>query len=300
MLHLIHVTLQFMRKKTKKFNKECTAIIGDKYPNGRFLQCLTPDGMIYKVDGINDDFIVDNFDNGPFLSGQTKLVFSDKPIVKKFTGTIVSTSLPTLQESTSNRVAGMQVSASNRVAGRSTTNTRTVLVVRVIAKDRSTSFSEAALSDKVFGMNGDSVNLKSIYASCSHNALNFEPAQRSGITNGVVTVSVKKIKTKKGDTKMNNAITSELNRMFGVSSPSQLADHVMYCLPPNTMRGIAYAYINNWLSVYNDDWCTYPSSGVHELGHNLGLLHSGKGNDVYGDTSAMVSQSTLCHHISAI
>jgi len=57
-----------------------------------------------------------------------------------------------------------------------------------------------------------------------------------------------------------NAVTSALNAQFGVSSPSLLADHLMYCLPPGTFREgdwIGYAYINGgfeWLSVYNDEW----------------------------------------------
>ena len=53
---------------------------------------------------------------------------------------------------------------------------------------------------------------------------------------------------------MNNAIATKLNAQFGVSSPSQLATHVMYCLPPNTMGGIAYASVNGWYSVYSDNW----------------------------------------------
>ena len=58
---------------------------------------------------------------------------------------------------------------------------------------------------------------------------------------------------------MSNAVTAALNSAFSVDSPSELADHVMYCLPPKVkFDGIAYAFVNNWNSVYNDDWCTYP------------------------------------------
>ena len=70
---------------------------------------------------------------------------------------------------------------------------------------------------------------------------------------------------------MRNAVTAALNSKFGVSSPSQLASHVMYCLPPGTMSGIAYAYIDHWMSVYSDEWCTYVSAQLHEVGHNLNL-----------------------------
>ena len=70
---------------------------------------------------------------------------------------------------------------------------------------------------------------------------------------------------------MRPAITAALNAQFGVSSPTQLADHVMYCLPAATMSGIAYAYINSWNSVYSNQWCTYVSAQMHEIGHNLNL-----------------------------
>eukprot|EP00957_Ditylum_brightwellii_P196488 14971448-Ditylum_brightwellii.AAC.1 len=75
--------------------------------------------------------------------------------------------------------------------------------------------------------------------------------------------------------------------MFGVSNPSKLANHVMYCLPPGTMSGIAYAYINSWNSVYSDNWCTYLTAQMHEIGHNLNLAHSNEDGD-YKDKSGMV------------
>jgi len=67
---------------------------------------------------------------------------------------------------------------------RLTTGTKTVLVVRVVANDSSTTSSADQLSDSVFGTNGDLVNLKTQYAACSHNQLQFQPATGIGITNG--------------------------------------------------------------------------------------------------------------------
>jgi len=66
---------------------------------------------------------------------------------------------------------------------RLTTGTKTVLVVRVVATDRSTTASADQLSDLVFGTNGDLVN-QTQYAACSHNQLQFQPATGIGITNG--------------------------------------------------------------------------------------------------------------------
>ena len=91
-------------------------------------------------------------------------------------------------------------------------------------------------------------------------------------------------------------------------------DHVMFCLPPNTARGtnkpetswLAYALNPGSgetyrTSVYNDgaynsgQWltpCAQLSAIMHEIGHNMGLLHSNRNNDgqlrLYQDKSGMV------------
>lgn len=57
-----------------------------------------------------------------------------------------------------------------------------------------------------------------------------------------------------GDGALKNAITQELNSQFGVTNPNQLANHIMYFLPPGVIPGIAYAYIGGDLSVYDDGW----------------------------------------------
>ena len=67
------------------------------------------------------------------------------------------------------------------------------------------------------------------------------------------------------DTTFRNALTTKINQVFGVSSPRQLADHVMYCLPPDSFSGIAYAYLNSWNSVYKNQWCNHLSGLMHEV-----------------------------------
>ena len=81
---------------------------------------------------------------------------------------------------------------------------------------------------------------------------------------------------------MRNAISDALETAFGVPA-YQIADHLMYCLPPNTMGGIAYAFMNSWMSVYSDVWCNYVSAQLHEVGHNLDFGHSNEGTTEYGD-----------------
>jgi hypothetical protein len=57
----------------------------------------------------------------------------------------------------------------------------------------------------------------------------------------------------------------------------------MYCMPPATQMGIAYAFVDSWLSVYKDEGCNSLSAGMHEVSHNLGLDHAWEGNREYRD-----------------
>lgn len=126
---------------------------------------------------------------------------------------------------------------------------KSVLAVRVIASNDSYSYTEAKLSEDVFGTGVGTVNIKSQYAKCSNQQLNIMPAADNNngndggtsvsISNGVVTITVA-TSTSEGDGTMRTAITNKLNSVFEVNSPDALADHVMYCLPPGTMNGIAY------------------------------------------------------------
>ena len=128
------------------------------------------------------------------------------------------------------------------------------------------------------------------------------PATSSGpttgsIANGVLTVTLDEYTASQGDATIRNAVTAAINSEFGVSRPDALANHVMYCMPPGAMSGIAYGYIDWWLTVYNDyvshlrsmlqgskarlcsrkthlafctlkyfQWCNRVSAQVHELG----------------------------------
>ena len=60
------------------------------------------------------------------------------------------------------------------------TGNKPVLAVRVIGADSSTTANMTEISDSIFGTNGDPVNLKSQFASCSFNKLNITPAPNPG------------------------------------------------------------------------------------------------------------------------
>jgi len=181
---------------------------------------------------------------------------------------------------------------------------QTVLAVRVIAADGTTTADETSLGNNIFGNGVDPVNLVSQIRACSYGKMNLIKAQsKSGwsknsgnvlIYDGIVTVSLPFVSTAQGHAFMRNAITKELNDMFGVESPSQLANYVLYCLPPGSGipgAGIAYAYINSWLSVFNDDWSKSVTLQMHELGHSMNFGHSNEGGVSYEDYSGIMGAS---------
>ena len=43
--------------------------------------------------------------------------------------------------------------------------------------------------------------------------------------------------------------------------------------------------------MFNDSWCTKTSLQMHDIGHNLGLRHSGENGGEYADSSRMMGHS---------
>ena len=206
--------------------------------------------------------------------------------------------------------------------------TRTVLAVHVKSTpDKSPTTSSAAqIGEYIFGLD---MTLSSHYRACSYGKLNFvQSTAHSSIKNGVISVSSKLASTA-GSDRMRDHIIKQVEATTGVQA-NQLADHVMLCMPSGTMgNSIAYAYVNSWLSVYNDSWCDSPSAQVHEVrhiltllqerlyhppssltfpyhcivvfgcqsqlqvGHNLNFAHSGEASEEYDDQSGMMGYSYL-------
>jgi hypothetical protein len=149
------------------------------------------------------------------------------------------------------------------------TGTKSVLVIRAIAADQSTTASESTLSDDIFGTFGDPVNLRSQYSQCSDGKLQFQPLTTNSLvgSDGVYTVTLPStFVTGASDGTIRDAMLIKAIVDLG-EYLNIIADYVMLCLPPGTTGDwLAYAYINHWLSVYNDVWCQYPSGQLHEIG----------------------------------
>jgi hypothetical protein len=111
--------------------------------------------------------------------------------------------------------------------------------------------------------------LKSQFNACSDSKLNFIPLTTNPLvgSDGVYTVSLPKIPVNgMNDGALLAEITNAAALSLGVKLEA-VADHVMVCMPPGTDGGwIAYGYFNSYLTVYNDEWCRYPTAQMHELG----------------------------------
>ena len=136
----------------------------------------------------------------------------------------------------------------NRQRQLAVTGDKSVLAVKIVLSDGQYGSSESYLECKVFGTSngsncGDTYHLANAYRNCSYNKLRFNKAEDatsgsgtvSDISNGVVTVTLPGYSTTDGDGVVRNEVTKALNAAFG--SATSLADHLMYCLPPNTMNG---------------------------------------------------------------
>lgn len=230
-------------------NEPCTAMIRDIISDvGRAdMQCSTPSGMAYSIPNVNKEWIEEKQRNHELISGYTQIDFPPNTMIDATTHALILEYLPILRDpySGSEFIRRRRLSTAEKASGK-----KTVLVVRVEATDSTTSLSEIQLASDVFGDNGDPNNLRSQYLACSYGKFELNKAQdRNGtdtyIRNGVVTVELPNVSKSVGDTAMLNAINQELANQF--STPAfNLADFVIYCMPPGVMHplDVAYAFMD--------------------------------------------------------
>ncbi len=125
---------------------------------------------------------------------------------------------------------------------------RTVLVVRVIASDKSTTASSTTLSADVFGTGKEisAVSMSERFRSCSYGETLMTPYNgrapsgviiQDGVREVVIATSVNGISS----SVVHNTVVNALKSQLGISNLASEFDHVMLCLPPGTSGGwIAY------------------------------------------------------------
>jgi len=173
-----------------------------------------------------------------------------------------------------------------------TTGIHKVLVVRVIANGVGPSFTREQIGDSVFGSlvgGTDQNNLASQYKACSYGKLKMVPeTNKSNVVKGVVEVSISRTASQSTLGQMQSDAAVQLPNQ-GISLNDY--DHIMYCMPTPIDSKVAWSQTNGQVSVYNDKFCLGLSTQMHEVGHNLGMSHSGAGTDPYGDKSGYMGYS---------
>jgi len=172
-----------------------------------------------------------------------------------------------------------------------TTGPKSVLVVKVVDSTGVASPRANSLYEDWFN---DPLSFKSGYEGCSKNQVQIEPANNgnSQIVQGILTVSIDLVAANNFGMSnvMENAALNAVRVALNTNDLSSAFDYVAVCQPISG-DWLAFAYVNSNLSFYNGRWCNSVSTQMHEIGHNMGLGHSGLGDDEYGDSSSLMGYS---------
>jgi hypothetical protein len=212
------------------------------------------------------------------VHGYSRLLNEGRLLVK-VTGAIISGMELLVSDDTTYQVLGE--SPVNSSFGQRQLNVATkmsVMVVRVVTRDGvGPDFSLEEIRARLFGSSG----FKAQYSECSFGQLEFQDA------GGMEVRLPREMSYYTQPSLLVEDAEKAILDVYKVT-PNQLADKVMFCQPPGSGSWIARAGVNHWQSQFNNEWCMSLSVTMHEVGHNLGLLHSSDRDDPstpYTDTS---------------
>jgi len=175
-----------------------------------------------------------------------------------------------------------------------TTGVKKTLVIRIVADGFAPEASLTDLRDEVFG---SELSLKSQIESCSHGNLVIEPYDgetlgvfKQKIVGGVIEVGIPINPNGKSEKMMENEAMAASWYIFG--DLTLQFDLVLFSLPPGTVPPFAaYAYVGSPFSYFSGFAIRDVMIQMHEVGHNLGLQHSGEGDVEWADTSGYMGYS---------
>jgi hypothetical protein len=134
---------------------------------------------------------------------------------------------------------------------------KTVAMVRVSTKDLSPTFTTEHLEDYLDAP----INFISQFRQCSIGQLQF---QSVGVFDVVVNEPIVEFGGKSGA--LVRAAQEQLKLDLKLGSITDLADRILFCLPPAFGTFVAAAALRHWRAVFHDKWCLSLSATAHELG----------------------------------
>jgi hypothetical protein len=135
------------------------------------------------------------------------------------------------------------------------------LVIRILALDAEPTLTAEDLQYLLWDA---PVSLRSQLSACSFGKLSVEPTEY-----GVIDVPVSLVAQKSDYIDLiNTAYDSSLDVINAdVSDIREVADLVMFVVPPGTGDWVAFGAIPGQQSVFNNEWAGYLGATAHEIGH---------------------------------
>jgi hypothetical protein len=251
-----HIAVEFVSEGdaagqlgTQNYHYECSPVIDDMVSD-----------FSYTID-IPNEFIEENqieLQDGTLFASIPSGEIVDGAVVYPFNSEITVASAP--DSFSARRRRRLQTMGTSRV-----------LVLRISALDTTNTYSASQLYNYIFDDSEPYTQptLTSQYGKLSFGKLNFVPTQY-----GVMEVQVPLNATGASTMAIRDAAIGAVQTQYGVSTITDLADHVMICIPPGTGNWAGSSPVQSWRIVMNDVWCGFLSGFMHEMGHNLGFLVS--------------------------
>ena len=156
-------------------------------------------------------------------------------------------------------------------------------------------------------------SMRAQFRRCSFNKTDFVPASGfAEFDDGVVSIQMGYRLRGRDAFQVLNDATESVAELLGIGSLRRTFDHVIFCFAWGTTYGrkgtewLAFGLVNGYTSTFNSGRCASLTYLMHEIGHNLGLLHSADDfiGDPYGDTTGVVSfivfYCTVKEHVSQL